>query len=108
MEYLASHPMDKLVVPRTERYEATFYNKNELNTLFEVFKDDKMELIVHIAAYYGLRRSEVLGLKWDAIDFTNKTISIQSKVVSGYDENGQRKLYVENRLKTIPHEEHFR
>ncbi|MCM1530642.1 MAG: site-specific integrase [Alistipes sp.] len=100
MEYLTSHPMDKLVVPRTERYEATFYNKNELNTLFEVFKDDKLELIVHIAAYYGLRRSEVLGLKWDAIDFTNKTISIQRKVVSGYDENGQRKLYVENRLKT--------
>lgn len=100
MEYLTSHPMDKLVVPRTERYEATFYNKDELNTLFEVFKDDKLELIVHIAAYYGLRRSEILGLRWDAIDFTNKTISIQRKVVSDYDENGHRKLFVENRLKT--------
>lgn len=100
MEYLTSHPMDKLVIPRTERYEAAFYNKNELNDLFEVFKDDKLELVVHIAAYYGLRRSEVLGLRWDAIDFTNKTISIQRKVVSGYDENGHRKLFVENRLKT--------
>ena len=50
--------------------------------------------------YYGLRRSEVLGLRWDAIDFTNKTISIQRKVVSDYDEDGHRKLYVENRLKT--------
>lgn len=100
MEYLTSHPMDKLIVPRTERYEATFYNKDELNTLFEVFKDDKLELIVHIAAYYGIRRSEILGLRWDAIDFTNKTISIQRKVVSDYDENGHRKLFVENRLKT--------
>ena len=100
MEYIPTHPMDKLVVPRTERYEATFYNKDELNTLFEVFKGDRLELVVHIAAYYGLRRSEVLGLRWDAIDFTNKTISIQRKIVSDYDEDGHRKLYVENRLKT--------
>ena len=100
MEYIPVHPMDKLVVPRAERYEATFYNKDELSKLFEVFKDDKLELIVHIAAYYGLRRSEVLGLRWDAIDFTNKTITIQRKVVSDYDGSGQRKLYVENRLKT--------
>ncbi len=99
MEYIPAHPMDKLVVPRAERYEATFYNKDELSALFEVFKGDKLELIVHIAAYYGLRRSEVLGLRWDAIDFINKTITIQRKVVSDYS-NGQKKLYVENRLKT--------
>ena len=56
--------------------------------------------MVHLATYYGLRRSEVLGLRWDAIDFTNKTSSIQRKVVNDYDENGKRKLFVETRLKT--------
>ena len=35
-----------------------------------------------MAAFYGLRRSEIVGLKWDAIDFENKTISIQHTVVS--------------------------
>lgn len=60
MEYIPIHPMDKLVVPRADRYEATFYNKDELNTLFETFKNDKLELIVHIAAYYGLRRRRCL------------------------------------------------
>lgn len=100
MEYILTHPMDKLVVPRAEKHEASFYNKDELMHLFEVFKGDVLELVVHIAAYYGLRRSEVLGLRWDAIDFTNKTITIQRKVVSGYDENGHLKLYVETRLKT--------
>ncbi len=100
MEILQQHPMDKMVMPRADKYEATFYNKDELNHLFEVFKGDRLELVVHIAAYYGLRRSEVLGLRWDAIDFTNKTITIQRKVVSDYDENGKRKLFVETRLKT--------
>lgn len=128
MELLSAHPMDKLVMPRADRHEATFYNADELNTLFEAFKGDKIELIVHIAAYYGLRRCEILGLRWDAIDFKNKTLTVQRKVVSDYDENGKMKLFVETRLKTrssrrtlplIPHieemlldvkktEEHFR
>ena len=56
MEILPQHPMDKMVMPRAERHEAVFYNEDELNELFEVFKDHKLELIVHIAAYYGLRR----------------------------------------------------
>ena len=56
--------------------------------------------MVNIAAYYGMRRCEILGLRWDAIDFKNKTISIQRKIVSDYDENGEMKIFVETRLKT--------
>ena len=100
MELIPKHPMDKLVVPRAERHEATFYNADELNELFEVFKGDKLELVVNIAAYYGLRRCEILGLRWDAIDFKNKTITIQRKIVSDYDDNGEIKIFVETRLKT--------
>lgn len=100
MELIPKHPMDKLIVPRADRHEATFYNSDELNELFEVFKGDRLELIVHIAAYYGLRRCEILGLSWDAIDFKNKTITIQRKIVSDYDDEGKMKLYVETRLKT--------
>ena len=100
MDLIPKHPMDKLTVPRAERHEATFYNANELTDLFKVFEGDKIEIVVHIAAYYGLRRCEILGLRWEAIDFNNKTISIQRKIVSDYDENGDIQLYVESRLKT--------
>ncbi len=100
MELIPKHPMDKLVVPRADRHEATFYNGDELLELLEVFKDDKLELVVNIAAYYGLRRCEILGLRWDAIDFKNKTITVQRKIVSDYDDSGEMKLYVETRLKT--------
>lgn len=31
--------------------------------------------------YMGLRRSEILGLKWDAVDFTQQKLSIQHTVV---------------------------
>jgi len=42
MELIPKHPMDKLAVPRADRHEATFYNADELNELFKVFKDDKL------------------------------------------------------------------
>ena len=100
MEILENHPMDKMTMPRAERYEASFYNQDEINTLFKVFEGDPLELIVHIAAYYGLRRCEILGLRWDAIDFQNKTITIQRKIIQVYDDDGVERLYVENRLKT--------
>ena len=41
----------------------------------------KMLGIAFFGAYYGLRCSEIIGLKWNAIDFRNKTISIQHTVV---------------------------
>lgn len=37
--------------------------------------------ITFIGAYYGLRRSEILGLKWSAVDFRKKTISINHTLV---------------------------
>lgn len=62
MDMLESNPVDKVELPKLEKYKANFYSKEELNKLLEVFKDDRMELVVHIAAYYGLRRSEVIGV----------------------------------------------
>lgn len=49
--------------------------------LFDAVESDPLEICVKIAAYYGLRRSEVLGLRWHAIDLEHKTISISHKVI---------------------------
>ena len=78
---LRENPMNEIDRPKKNVYRATFYSVDEMLTLLDVFEEDPLDLPVKIAAYYGLRRSEVLGLKWDAIDFTRKTISIRHKVV---------------------------
>lgn len=77
---LAVNPCKLVELPRKERYEAHFYNAEQLHTLFAVMKDDPMLPLVKITALYGLRRSEVLGLKWDSIDFTNGLILIHHTV----------------------------
>lgn len=69
--------LDIVPLPKIEKFEGDTYKKDELEELFEIVKDTKIEFAVLVAAFYGLRRSEIVGLKWDAIDFENKTISIK-------------------------------
>ena len=76
------NPADKIDRPKAERYLASYYDKEEMTKLFDAVSNTKLELPVMLAAFYGLRRSEVLGLKWDAIDFDNNTISIKHTVTS--------------------------
>ena len=81
LDIIQSNPADKIERPKKEQFIGDCYNLEELQTLFEKSKDDPLEIVIQIASFYGLRRSEVLGLKWSAFDFTNDTITIKHKVV---------------------------
>ena len=61
--------ISKLEPIKSDNYIANFYKHDELLHLFEVVKETPIRLEVIIAAVYGLRREEVLSLKWDFIDF---------------------------------------
>ena len=63
------NPHDFVPTIHKEKHLPTFYNKEEMQILFEAIKGHELELEFKMLAYYGLRRSELLGLKWDAIDF---------------------------------------
>lgn len=99
MDLLPNNPSEKTELPKLKKFQASFYNEEELEELFKAFKGDRLELVVNIAAYYGLRRSEVLGLKWDCIDFDRKKITIRRKLVYKMGENGDE-LVADEELKT--------
>lgn len=80
MDMLAKNPCDKMELPKRQKFIADYYTEKELNKLFEIVKGTTIEVPVLVASFYGLRKSEVLGLKWDAIDFERKTISIRHTV----------------------------
>lgn len=106
MDLLNINVADKVDLPKVKRFEANFYTKEELDELFEVFKGDRIELVVHIAAYYGLRKSEIIGLKWDSIDFEAGTITVRRKVSSTFG-TGKEVIRVDNELKTKASERTF-
>ena len=82
IELIDSNPADRVERPKKERFIGDFYDSGEVQKLFEAVKDSKLEIPVFLGAFYGLRRSEAIGLKWDAIDFENNTITIRHTVTS--------------------------
>ena len=80
MDYIATNPAIKIETPKRQKFIAEHYNREELQMLFEAVKGDLIELPVILSAFYGLRRSEALGLKWSAIDFEQKTLCIKHTV----------------------------
>ena len=81
LDIIPSNPADKIERPKKEQFIGNCYNLEELQILFEKSKGDPLEIVILLASFYGLRRSEVLGLKWSAFDFINNTITIKHKVV---------------------------
>lgn len=53
----------------------------EAQNVINAFKMHRLYPIVVLALYYGLRRSEVLGLRWSAIDFENNELRIEHTIV---------------------------
>ena len=98
-DVIMTNPADKVEKPKVKPYIAKFYNDEGLNELFEKVKDTRLELPIIITAFYGLRRSEVLGLKWNSIDFKNKTISVCHTVGEAEDDNGKKYIVQKDRTK---------
>ena len=77
---MPSNPCQYVEMPRRERHEAHFYSAEQLQQLITALNGDPIQPLVKIAALYGLRRSELLGLKWDSIDFENGMVLIRHTV----------------------------
>lgn len=73
---LPANPCQFLELPRLEKYQSSYYSAEQLQRLFDAIRDEPLYPLVKITAMYGLRRSELLGLKWDSIDFDNDRLTI--------------------------------
>lgn len=77
---IQSNPAVNVERPRKEKFIGSFYDKKEINTLFDIIQGHPLEVAIKLAAFYGLRREEIIGLKWTAIDFESNTLTIQHTV----------------------------
>lgn len=98
-DLIDANPADKIERPKKKRFVGSFYNADEINELFELSMGTKLELPILFAACYGLRRSEIIGLKWDSIDFTRNSITIHHTITS-CNLDGKHILVVSDDTKT--------
>ena len=94
-----TNPADRVQRPKKAKFVSEPYNAKELHDLLEKAKGKPVELGIIMAAFYGLRRSEVVGLKWNAIDFDAKTITIRHTVTEVIVD-GKREIVKKDSTKT--------
>lgn len=98
-DMLIQNVADKVDRPRKNSFQPVFLSADEMQKMFEALRGTKLELPVLVVAFYGLRRGEVCGLKWDAIDFERGTITIRHTVTS-LQVDGKTKMYAQDSAKT--------
>ena len=93
------NPMIRVERPKPEKFTGKYYKEDELRTLLHLAEDDPIYIPVVLASYYGLRRSEAIGLSWDSVDFEEKVIYIRRKVIET-SVNGKQQLIISETMKT--------
>ena len=73
-------PLPKSKSKKDERQ--VFLTAEDAQKMLDAFRNEEVGPIVFVTLYYGLRKSEVLGLRWQAVDFEANTMTINHTVVS--------------------------
>lgn len=85
-EIINKNPAANVALPKFEKVKeqhGVFLNQEQANEMLKTFDNHPLQPLVFIALCYGLRRSEVLGLKWKAINLEENTLKIEHTVVKG-------------------------
>jgi integrase len=98
-DHITMNPMTKVDRPKKNKFRASYYTKDEATTLLDCAKGNPLYMPIVLGIFYGLRRSEAVGLQWSSIDFENNLIHIDHKA---YEQviNGKAKVFLSSEMKT--------
>lgn len=110
LQIIESNPADSVELPKKKKYIYEVLQENEIKNFISSFKDTEIYLAVLLAITLGLRRGEILALKWSDIDFKKHTVNInkslvysnrQIKIDTTKTEKSNRVLLISNDLLNI-------
>ena len=70
-------PSEFVKLPKNTPQKVEVYDSETLKKVFEAIKDDRLFHLIYVTLFFGMRRSEALGIRWDAVDFENKTLTVK-------------------------------
>ena len=101
-QHLISHdPTDGCALPKTEHREMQTLSADQLTAFLLEAKHSGVFEMYYIELATGLRRGELLGLKWEDIDFTTQTLRVRRQVGRIKGEVREAPLKTKNAYRTI-------
>ena len=92
-QMILSNPADYTQRPKIQKFLGSTLSQDNLKRVLKAASKTKYFTPVYITTVMGLRRSEVLGLRWQDIDFENRTMKICHTVVRCYKDHTSTLLF---------------
>ncbi|MGG0554841.1 tyrosine-type recombinase/integrase [Priestia aryabhattai] len=82
-DLILKNPLRKVDIPKARKRNYTVWKRKELLYFLQVAKDESLDYfsLFFVCIYTGLRKGELLGLKWEDINFKDGTLHIQRNQV---------------------------
>ena len=81
LRIIDTNPAQYIELPKKKKFIASTLTVDEVKFLLEKEKNNLIEFGIFCASIYGMRRSEIIGLKWSAIDFKNNVFIMNNTVI---------------------------
>ncbi len=88
LHYIPVNATNACKLPRVEKKEIKPLAEAEIASFIDAAKDDEFADIFTVTLFLGLRRGEVCGLPWDAVNFKTNTITIKQQLSIARDGTG--------------------
>lgn len=74
----------KATPPKVEKHDPNYFQPEEIAAILKALETEplKWQLITHLMIVTGCRRGEIMGLKWEKVDFENSRVKIDRALVS--------------------------
>ena len=86
LELIPKNPCDNLTLPKLQRFEPDVYSMEEVGQLLNCAKGTDLYLPMMIEICLGLRRGELLALRWHHVDFEEGVLSVEENLVTVVNE----------------------
>jgi integrase len=77
---IGRNPALAVTRPKYKRKEMKTLSDSQVRTLLSFSEGDRLEFLLWLAVTTGLRRGELLGLKWSDVDWSNRRLRIQRQL----------------------------
>lgn len=82
LELIPKNPCDNITMPKLQKFQPDVYSMEEVEKMLNCAKNTDLYLPLMIEICIGLRRGELLALKWHHIDFDNGYLSVEENLVT--------------------------
>lgn len=104
LELILTSPADAVRLPHSDSIssQAKFISIDAAKAIIKAFEGHALHALVYVTLLYGLRRSEVLGLKRSAVDLENQSLTIRHTVVKNLTIEAKDRTKTFSSYRTFP------